>query len=294
MPVVVSIIIVTWNNESEIEACLSSLYSGRGGLPEILVVDNASSDRTVGILRGQGNRVRLIENADNRGFAAASNQGLREASGRYRMLLNPDTIVESDALQTLVQFMDSEPSAGAAGARLVRGNGEVQRSCLRFPSVGMLVRGYLFGGGYLPADMSMPSEVSAVSGAALIVRREVVEEVGPFDERFYMYAEETDWCYRMAQAGWKVYYVPDAHIMHIGGASAVQVSVDTYVRRRVYKLMFVKKHRSPLEYRIAEWLVRGNLYWRLWKSAGPARQYFRDVADLYKRELNAAERLYPL
>jgi GT2 family glycosyltransferase len=294
MPVDLSIIIVTWNNEPEIEACLESLYSAAGQLPEIILVDNSSQDGTTGILRSHGDRIRLTENTANQGFARASNQGLKEAGGRYLMLLNPDTVVEPGALKTLVHFMDSEPSAGAAGARLVRGNGEVQRSCLRFPSVGMLLQGYLSGGGYLPADMSMPSEVSAVSGAALIVRREVVEEVGFIDERFFMYAEETDWCYRMAQAGWKVYYVPDAHIMHIGGASAVQVSVDTYVRRRVYKLMFVRKHRSRLEYRVAEWLVRGNLYWRLWKSAGSRRQYFRDVARLYEQELNAAARLYPL
>jgi hypothetical protein len=215
--------------------------------------------------------------------------GLKLASGRYMMLLNPDTIVGEEALECLVQFLETEPSAGIVGPRLLTSDGKTEKSCLRTPTLRSMVVGRLAGGMYLPREMSKATEVSGVTGAALMIRREVVERVGLLDERFFMYGEDTDWCYRTRRMGWKVFYVPESEIVHLRGRSAQHVPVETYVRRRIYRLMLIKKHGTLLEFQLGKLLVGANLIRRYVTATGPRRRYYRAVSRLYKKELTVLE-----
>ena len=161
------------------------------------MVDNASTDATAELVRTHFPLVTLLQNATNVGFARANNRALAQASGEYLLLLNPDTVVEPNALSILCAYLAEHPRVGAVGPRLVRPDGSVQRSCLRYVTLRALLSGFVQGGDYLPADPRAPATVEALSGAALMVRRAVMDEVGLLDEAFFMYAEDTDWCYRI-------------------------------------------------------------------------------------------------
>ncbi|MCB9138666.1 MAG: glycosyltransferase family 2 protein [Caldilineaceae bacterium] len=273
-----SIIIATWNNAGDIQACLASLPAGFRDLTgEVIVVDNASTDDTAERIAANFPAVTLLRNAENEGFARANNRGMVQARGRYILLLNPDTIVEPGALQMLSAYLDEQPHVGAAGPRLARPDGTIQRSCLRFVSLRALVTGYLRGGDYLPAATSRPSRVEGLSGAALLLRRRALDEVGLLDERFFMYGEDTDICYRLNQAGWAVCYYPSAHIIHLGGQSAGQIPAETYVRRRMAQLQFVRKHGATGEAMLMAQLMRWSLRLRAARAQGPQRAYFRSI-----------------
>jgi len=178
--------------------------------------------------------VHLIVNEQNKGFAAANNQALGLAKGRYILFLNPDTVVHEGALQTMVQFMEKHPDAGAMGCKLLNDDGSVQRSLRRFPSLGIaLLEGTILG--RLPVlkrrvkDFKMEGfsfdrteEVDAVCGAALLVRKDVLDEVGPMDEAYFMFIEELDLCRRIWAKGHKIYFTPEARITHLGGESRNQ------------------------------------------------------------------------
>ncbi|MER3457620.1 MAG: glycosyltransferase family 2 protein, partial [Chloroflexota bacterium] len=228
--VTLSIIIVNWNTRDLLAACLESIErslssddgAGMKLQAEIIVVDNGSTDGTVEMLRRDYPDVRLIENRHNVGFARANNQGLAASRGRYLLLLNTDAFLRGPALARLVRFMEEHPEAGVVGPRLYFGDGTLQHSCYAFPTLAtefygavgldrLFPRSRLFGRyrlGYW--DMRDVREVDVVMGACLMARREVFEQIGGLDERFFMYSEEVDWCYRARQAGWRIYYVPQA------------------------------------------------------------------------------------
>jgi GT2 family glycosyltransferase len=283
-----SIAIVTWNNASEILDCLDSIYQHAGELHlQVIIVDNGSRDPTSRLVEEHFPQASLLIQDGNIGFAAASNKALEQATGRNILLLNPDTTIQGNALQSMVEYLDSNPSVGAVGPQLIRPSGEVQRSCIRFASTKAVVRGFLTGGGYLPKDMYEPSSVASLSGAALMVKHVLVDEVGMLDPDFFMYGEDTDWCYRISLAGWEIHYLPTAKIVHIGGRSADQVPVQTYVRRRLSKLLFLRKHRSWWEYVLVARLMRLHIWLRWLGSAGTLRDYYRDVLLIYDQELRA-------
>lgn len=243
-----SIIIVNWNTCELLTQCLQSVYASTDDLGfEVLVVDNASTDGSQEMVRRQYPEVDLIVNAENVGFVKANNQAIAHHQGRYVLLLNSDTQVLPNSLGKAVQFMDEHPSAGIVGLRLLNPNGTFQASYTPFPT---LWREFLILSGlgrWLirptfpsrgPEIEKGPQEINGyVEGAFLMVRREAVNQIGGLDERIFMYAEEVDWCYRFQQAGWEVWYLPHAPIIHYGGQSSKKrrgrMEAELY-RSRVY------------------------------------------------------------
>lgn len=239
-----SIIIANWNARDLLDQCLRSVYAAVSDVHfEVIVVDNGSTDGSVAMVREQFPDVRLIRNQENRGFAQANNQGMGISTGRYVLMLNNDTIVSPGAIEQMVRFMDAYPNLGALGAELRNSDGSLQPSWAQFPSLLSEMSGRNFrvrrpfadGRAYL---------VDWVGGACLMVRRQVIEQVGLLDECLFMYSEETDWCYRMAQAGWQIGYLPGASVLHFGGASSRQE--DTRMLCELYKskLYFFHKHHG--------------------------------------------------
>jgi len=248
-----SVVIVSWNTCDLLDACLRSVLMEAEAAKlalEIFVVDNASTDQSVAMVRERYPGVSLIENKHNPGFAQANNQALMMVKGRYSLLLNPDTYVLPDGLGALVRFMDEHPEAGAAGARLLNANGTLQRSCSPEPT---LVREAwrLFHlddlrphGAYAMRKWSIetPRKVDIVQGAAMMVRSAVLEQVGSLDEGYFMYSEEVDWCTRIRHAGWQIYWVPAARIIHYGGQSARQIADAMFLQLYRGKVQYFHKH----------------------------------------------------
>jgi len=250
-----SVCIVNWNTRQDLEEALRSVSASDPELDlEVIVVDNASRDGSAAMVRQSFPRVTLIESPENLGFARAYNRAASAASGRYLLILNPDTVVQPGALGRLVAFMDSHPDAAAAGPCLLNSDGSLQFSCRRFPRamVGVLrntILGRLaprnrFTRDYLMQDWDHRStrHVDWVSGAAICIRREAWEQVGGFDEGYYMYSEDMDWCLRAEQAGWKVYYLPDAVIVHRIGRSSDQRPLAMVIQFHRSAVRFYRKH----------------------------------------------------
>lgn len=243
-----SIIILNYNTCELTLKALRSVYASRTGYQfEVILIDNASSDSSVEKIREEFPQVRLIENQENVGFAKANNQGMRIATGRYVLLLNSDTIVQTDTLEIMVRFMDEHPDVGASGCKVILPDGSLDKACRRgFPTPSASFY-YAFGIsklfphvprfnqyqlGYLNPDEEYP--VDCLVGAFMLVRRKAIDEVGLLDEQFFMYGEDVDWCYRIKQAGWTNYYYPKTHIIHYKGASS---------RRRPLKIVY-EFHRA--------------------------------------------------
>jgi N-acetylglucosaminyl-diphospho-decaprenol L-rhamnosyltransferase len=229
----VSVVIVSYNDRDDVGRCLDSLFrETRGVRQEVFVVDNASADGTPAQVSGRFPEVRVIVNPDNQGFARANNVALRLARGRYMMLLNPDTRLENDAIRLMVAFLDDHPRVWACGPTLLNADGTLQHSLRRFPSVinqlceavflHRLMPRATWAGEVLQDDRLYADTrtVDWLSGAALLVRAEAVEQIGLLDEGYFMYSEETDWCRRAARAGWVTSFVPQARITHMNDQSA--------------------------------------------------------------------------
>jgi len=242
-----SISIATWNNRDLVADCLRSIEANRADLAlEMFVVDNASTDGTAALVRERFPGARLIENAWPLGFSANHNQVLRQAAGRFVLLLNDDTIVPGDALRQAVRFLEAHADVGAVGCTLLRPDGTPERIAQRFPH---------------PLDPFFPGlraktteddeaaeavEVERWSGAALIVRRAVLERIGLLDERFDpAYGEDTDLCYRIRQAGWRICRLPRARIVHLRGRTARREFGAEQARRlQEAKFRWYGKHRG--------------------------------------------------
>jgi GT2 family glycosyltransferase len=222
----VSAIVVTLNGREWVERCLESVR----GADEVIVVDHGSTDGTLELVRERFREARLIEQ-ENRGMGGGNNAGMRVAGGRYFLLLNSDAWFVGDGLRRLVEVADSRPDAAVVGPRLLNLDGTLQRSVRAFPTLWRLATEYLFlrklaprtdalnalyGGGF---DHESVREADWLYGACLLVRREAADAVGLFDESFFMFSEEVDWCYRFRAAGWKVLFTPVAEVVHVGGAS---------------------------------------------------------------------------
>lgn len=233
LPIEVSIIVVNWNTVDLLRQCLRSVYRETNGINfEVIVVDNASSDESVAMVRQEFCEAILIANTENRGFAAANNQGIAISRGRYVLLLNSDTIVLDQAIQKTIAYGDNYPDTAVVGCRILNPDRSLQNSCFMFPSIlnwflfstylyQLFPRSHFFGREQMTWWLRDDSrEVDVVTGCFMLVRRQAIDDVGMMDEGFFMYAEETDWCYRFKSKGWKNRFTPDAEIIHIGGASA--------------------------------------------------------------------------
>lgn len=251
-----SIIIVNWNTRKYLLPCLDLIFKKENGISqEVIVVDNGSQDGSREEVKKKFPSVHLIENKKNLGFAKAANQGLEKASGRYILLLNPDTQVKRGAIERLVSFMESHPEAGMAGGQLLNSDGSRQNSIANFPSLVTelfnknLLR-WLFPTRFPGKERNYlePIEVDSVIGACMMVRRDVVEQVGSFDEDYFLFLEETDWCYRMKRKGWKVFHVPQAEIVHFQGKSAEREMAMAKIEYYHSRYLFFKKHRGLFQW----------------------------------------------
>jgi N-acetylglucosaminyl-diphospho-decaprenol L-rhamnosyltransferase len=281
------IVTVSWNVRDLLARCLDSVYASLAHSElsgDVWVVDNASGDGSVEMIRRRFPQAHLIANTDNKGFAAANNQALR-AMGlsnaqhrmqngrppRYAMLLNPDTEVHADALGTLVRFMDETPEAGVCGARLTYSDGSFQHSAFGFPTLVQVFLDFFplnwrllesrLNGRY-PRRLYERGEPFAVDhplGAALIVRREAVAQAGLLDEGFRIYVEEIDWCMRIKRAGWAAYCVPRAEVIHHEAQSTRQVRPQMTVALWYSRFYLFEKHYSPAFRRTARCIVRAGM-----------------------------------
>jgi GT2 family glycosyltransferase len=225
---------------------------------EIIVVDSASSDGSVELVRHDFPQIHLIASETNLGYARGNNTGVAAAQGRYLFLLNPDTVVADDALVAIISYMDANPSVGALGPRLLWSDGTTQSSRRRFPKLGSLFWESTLLGQWFPGNTHIqryhcadkPADqvqrVDWVVGAAILIRRAAWEQVGPLDENFFMYFEETDWCWRCAQAGWEIHYLPTAQVTHYEGKSSEQVVAARTLRFQRSKLYYTRKYFGPV------------------------------------------------
>jgi hypothetical protein len=251
-----SIIIVNWNTKDFLLPCLSSIFEEEKGISrEVIIVDNGPPDGNVSEVKNMFPLVHLIENKKNLGFAKAANQGLKKASGEYALLLNPDTRVKGETIERLISFMDQHLEAGLVGAQLLNADGSKQNSIANFPSLATellnksLLR-WLFPKSFpgKEEDYSEPIEVESVIGACMMVRREAMDQVGLLDEHYFLFLEETDWCYRMKKAGWKVYHVPQAEVYHFQGKSAEREKERARVEYFRSRYHFFRKNRGNLQW----------------------------------------------
>ncbi|MDH4136450.1 MAG: glycosyltransferase family 2 protein, partial [Anaerolineae bacterium] len=242
----VSIIIVNWNTKDLLAQCLQSVYDTVSDLAfEVIVVDNASTDGSPTMVRDHFPQARLIENRKNEGFARANNQAICASHGRYLLLLNSDTITQPGALEAMVHFADRHPEAGIVGCKLLNADGSLQPSWAQFPTFCSELMGHNFRRRRPMAD-GLAYEVDWVGGACLLARRKAIEMVELLDEDFFMYSEETDWCFRMVRNGWKVYYLPGAEVIHFGGGSSQRASDEMLMQLYQSKLRFFRKHYGAL------------------------------------------------
>jgi len=294
----VSIVIVNWNTKKLLRDCLESVYAHAGDVEfEIVVIDNASTDGSTDMVKDKFKNVVLIENQDNCGFAKANNQGMAVAKGHYVLLLNSDTVVLDNAVANTVRFADENPSAAVIGCKVLNPDGTVQATCFKFPSVLniLLSSSYLykvfpnhrfFGReGMTWWDRSDVREVDVVTGCFMLVRREAIEEVGVMDDGFFMYCEETDWCYRFVRNGWKVMFAPVGEIIHFRGQSTAQRPVAMTVQFWRSILRFIRKHHKWPAHLAARFLVVCFLVFRLpiWLAVYLFRPNRRNIAAIKLR-----------
>jgi GT2 family glycosyltransferase len=248
-----SIVIVTYNSLTQIDGCLSSLVTAPPAVDhEIVIVDNASPDGTAHAVRKRWSGVRVIDAGGNLGFAAANNLGIRQTFGELILLLNPDTVVQAGAVDTLVAALDATPDAAVAGPRLVDAAGRAE---LSFGSMigpvneltqKVLVRGHArklpIISGYVEATTRAPRDVDWVSGACLLVRRADAEAAGLLDERYFMYTEDVDFCAAIRARERRVLFVPTAEVTHLRGESRKARASETELAYRRSQLAFYEKH----------------------------------------------------
>jgi len=236
--------------------CLNSIYETVKDIDvEIYVVDNNSTDGSQAAVKNGFADVKLIENETNTGFGYANNQALRIMQGRFAVLLNSDAVLKENSIKRLLAFMTTTPSAGIAGVQLLNDDGSRQNSIDNFPSseteiFNKSILRLFFPGKYPSKNMSYkdPIEVDSVIGACMIVRKEAMDDVGVLDEDYFIFLEETDWCFRMNKKGWKVYHVPDAEVFHLSGHSKKRTPWRSQIEYYISLYKFFRKNRAPLSY----------------------------------------------
>lgn len=270
----VSFLIVSWNVRELLRRALHSILAESSTLSplttEIIVVENGSHDGTPEMLRAEFPTVRVIANPDNRGFTGGNNQALAAAtSGRYLFLLNPDTELVPGALRAMIEFMDAPENArvGILGPQLRYPDGSIQSSRRRFPTFATALLESTKLQQWFPRNRVLTryymgdtrddaiQDADWVVGAAMLVRRAVYDQIGGLDERFFMYSEELDWCYRAKQAGWRVVYFPRAQVLHYEGKSSEQVVAQRDIYFHSSKVRYFKKHHGVLKGELLRWFL---------------------------------------
>ncbi len=276
-------VIVNWNTRGYLERCLSALSDHRGQFSlEVWVVDNASTDDSVAYLQQHHPYVKLIHNSENVGFSRANNQAIRQSLSEFVLLLNSDAFLLDGALDRLMSVLRQHPKTGVVGAQLLYEDRRLQRSCYSFPDLAtelwqtlwldrVFPKSTIFGK-YLMTywEMNDLREVDWLMGACVMIRKQALNEVGLFDESFFMYSEETDLCYRMHEGDWEILYVPEAQCIHIWGGSSRQLKKETLVRLYQSRVKFFRKHYGAVPASLLKLLLRIN---SLLRSVGGALAY---------------------
>lgn len=301
-----SIIIVSWNVADLLADCLNSILAGPvsfaegdAKLPsiEVIVVDSASSDHTVTLLRESYPQIRLIAQDENVGFTRGNNIGLREAQGRYLMLLNPDTKIIGTALPQMIEYLDQHPEVGIVGPHTLNDDGTPQSTRRHFPNfwIGLFestwlqpyapksLLDYYYIANGTPPDATV--EVDWVQGSAMMVRRAVYEQIGGLDEGYVMYSEELDWCKRAKQAGWHIVFLGDASIIHYGGKSSEQVAARSHLLFQQSKLRYFRKYHGWLTAQILRAFLLFNYFMQL--ELESLKLLLRHKPDLRRQRISA-------
>jgi N-acetylglucosaminyl-diphospho-decaprenol L-rhamnosyltransferase len=278
----VSVVVVTFNALLFVEQCLQSVAGY-----DAIVVDHGSTDGTMAVVRERFPDVRVVEQ-ENLGLAAGWNRGIRETASPFVLILNADAWAVGDGVQRLLAFAAGQPMAAVVGPKLLNADGSLQRSVRGFPTLWRLATEYFFlrklaprsralnafyAGGF---DHDRVREAEFVMGSVMLVRREAIEQVGPLDENFFLFSEETDWCYRFRRAGWKVLFFPGAEFVHVGGASHGGQMFTENLRGH---LRFLAKHRGPAEAERARRLLLAALRLRGALFLGQRGRVYRDAAS---------------
>jgi GT2 family glycosyltransferase len=259
---ILSAVAVTWNGRKYAEEYLQSLAAVDFPGLEVIVVDNDSTDGTPEFIAKEYPNVKLIRNSENLGFAKGTNIGIRASRGRYICLINSDVVLMKDCLDQLLHCMELEANkdVGVIGPQMLGVNGAVRRSTMRFPTLGNEVGRALgidrfpwlsrFCKGQLMSDFNHDRncDVEVLNGWFWMVRRQALEEVGTLDERFFMYGEDLDWCFRFWKKGWRLRFCPEAKAIHYGGASSNAAPERFYIEMQRANLQYWRKHHGPLSY----------------------------------------------
>ena len=251
----ISVIIVTYHSADVIGACLDSVAAADRVSREVFVVDNASADGTAEIIRTRFPAVRLIANAENRGFAAANNQAIPLCRGRYLFFLNPDAVIDGPCLETALQYMDGHPEVGLAGTKVVYPDGSPQETIsLRYP-----------GEKHAAVELKgLPGGIACVLGASMIARAELIREIGGFDEDYFLYGEDQELCLQVRRRGFEIGYIAEATVRHIGGHSETNAAAaDRWGRKTRAEHLFYRKHYRPETIRRIAREDRLKAWWRI-------------------------------
>lgn len=298
----VSIVIVNWNTRDILRGCLKSIYEQTvKSKIEVIVIDNASGDGSVDMLKSEFPHVVSIENSENRGYAAGVNQGIAVAKGRYVLVLNSDTIICNNAIEKTMRYADRHPEAAVIGCQVLEDSDKIQMTCFRFPSLTNL---FLSAFGLAKVfkynrvlgrewmlwwDRKSERQVDVVSGSCMLVRWEAIEQVGGMDEDYFLYYEETDWCYRFAKAGWEMRFWPGVKIIHCHGGrnSSKQEAVKMFVQMQKSCLTFFRKHHGIVSYILARLLLTISFMLRCyaWTVVQLTKYLLRDNCNYAKKKV---------
>jgi N-acetylglucosaminyl-diphospho-decaprenol L-rhamnosyltransferase len=278
-------VVVTYNGLPHVERTLESLAGY-----ETVVVDHGSTDGTLDLVRERFPAVRIVEQ-ENRGLAAGWNRGIRETSAPFLLVLNADAWLVDGAAERLAAFADEHERAGFIAPRLLNPDGSLQPSVRAFPTPWRLATEYLFLRKLAPRSRALNAfygagfrhdevrEIDFAKAAGFLLRRAAFEEVGPFDEDFFLFSEETDWCYRLREAGWKSYFYPGAEIVHVGGASWRAESATLFTEQVRGHLRFLAKHRGRKTADRARRVLLAGLRLRSLVFRGERGDVYRNAAD---------------
>jgi N-acetylglucosaminyl-diphospho-decaprenol L-rhamnosyltransferase len=281
----VAVVVVTYNGLPYVERSLESVERY-----ETVVVDHGSTDGTLDLVRKRFPRARVVEQK-NRGLAAGWNRGIRETSAPFVLVLNADAWVVGDAPERLAAFAEQHERAGFVAPRLLNPDGTLQPSVRAFPTPWRLATEYLFlrklaprsrvlnafyGAGFRHDEVR---EIDFAKAAGFLLRRDAFDNVGPFDEGFFLFSEETDWCYRLREAGWHSFFYPDAEIVHVGGSSWRAESATLFTEQVRGHLRFLAKHRGQKTADRARRVLLAGLRLRSLLFRGERRDLYRNAAD---------------
>jgi GT2 family glycosyltransferase len=267
-----SIVVVNYNVKNLLKKCLESIFKCQKDIEfEVIVVDNNSKDHSQEMLKRDFPQVQLIENKRNVGFSRACNQGIKRGQGRYILLLNPDTEFTPGGFKKMIDFMDSKPEVGICGPKMVNEEGKLQFSCRSFPSYltaissSQSILNRIFPENFLSQkyllkekDHSQIGEVDWVSGSCLLAKREMFEKIGLLDERFYMYVEDVDLCYRAKKSGFSVFYFPPVTVIHHIGKSTQKKKFTMLLEHHRSMYYFYRKHHTSNTF------LRGIVFFSIW------------------------------